>query len=180
MSEAGLNYDRYLASGTPDQQASWTRAHGRVRLKEDQRSLIAGFQRQINVLVTSGLWCGDCAAQVPMLDHIASASSKVTLRVLDRDEHMDLAERVMICGGLRVPTVLFLNEDFEFIAIHGDKTLSRLRAKAAKSLGASCPLPGADVDSDEAAATLADWVREFEYVHLVTRLSPKLRERHDD
>jgi hypothetical protein len=55
-----------------------------------------------------------------------------------------------------------------------------MRAKAAKSLGASCPLPGAGVDADEAAATLADWVREFELAHLVVRLSPKLRERHND
>jgi hypothetical protein len=86
----------------------------------------------------------------------------------------------MICGGLRVPTVLFLSEDFEFISIHGDKSLSRLRAKAAKSLGASCPLPAAGVNTDETAATLADWVREFEFAHLVVRLSPKLRERHDD
>ncbi len=170
--EAGLNYAQYLASGSPDQQANWVRAHGRVHLKEDQRSLISGFQRQIHVLATSGLWCGDCAAQVPMLDHIARASSRIALRVLDRDEHLDLSEQVMICGGLRVPTVLFLNEDFEFIAIHGDKSLSRLRAKAAKALGASCPLPGAGVDADEAAATLMDWVREFEYAHLVTRWAP--------
>jgi hypothetical protein len=178
--ETGLNYDHYLASGTPDQQANWTRAHGRVHLKADQRSLIGGFQRQIHVLATSGLWCGDCAAQVPMLDHIARASSRIALRVLDRDDHMDLSEQIMICGGLRVPTVLFLTEDFEFISIHGDKSLSRLRAKAAKSLGASCPLPGAALDADEAAATLADWVREFELAHLVVRLSPKLRERHND
>ena len=73
-----------------------------------------------------------------------------------------------------------MNEDFEFVAIFGDKSLSRLRAQAAKALGASCPLPGADVPHDEIAATLADWLAEIERVHLLLRLSPKLRERYED
>jgi hypothetical protein len=178
--DAGLDYDAYIATGTQDQRVNWKRQHERLILTNDQRSLVGAFTRRMNVLVTSGMWCGDCVAQVPMLDHIAKASPQIQLRILDRDQHLDLAEQLMICGGLRVPTVLFLNEDFEFIAIQGDKSLSRLRARAAKSLGAHCPLPGASVDQDEVTATLADWVREFEYVHLVLRLSPKLRSRHGD
>ena len=178
--EAGLPYDQYVAGGTPDQQAKWGRVHQQIRLKMDQNNLIAGFTRRINVLVTSGIWCGDCAAQVPMLDHIAKGSTSVDLRILDRDDHIDLSEQIMICGGLRVPTAVFLTEEFDFVAILGDKTLSRLRARAAKSLGAFCPLPGVEVDADEAAATLADWVREFEFAHLMARLSPKLRAKHGD
>jgi hypothetical protein len=86
----------------------------------------------------------------------------------------------MICGGRRVPTVLFLNEDFEFVSILGDRSLTRYRAMAAKQLGASCPLPGAPVPADEIAATRQDWLNEFERVQLVLRLSPKLRERYND
>jgi thiol-disulfide isomerase/thioredoxin len=178
--EAGLPYEQYVASGRPDQVEKWQRQHDQVRLNEDQRNLITSFQRQVNVLVTSGLWCGDCSAQVPMLDQIANVSPRIQMRILDRDEHLDLAEQVMICGGLRVPTVLFLNEDFEFVSICGDKSLSRLRAKAAKALASYCALPGASVDLDERAATLQDWVQAFELAHLVVRLSPKLRERHGD
>jgi hypothetical protein len=177
--EAGLTYDSYTAGGTPDQQASWRRHFERAQLTQDQRSLLAGFSRHLNVLVTSGMWCGDCSAQVPMLAQIANATRHVALRILDRDEHLDLAEQIKICGGLRVPTVLFLNEDFEFIAIQGDKSLTRLRARAAKSL-AACDLPYATTQADEAAATLEDWVRASEYAQLVVRLSPKLRTRHMD
>jgi|ERR1051325_7395245 thiol-disulfide isomerase/thioredoxin len=177
--QAGYPYDLYVQTGRPDQQESWKRQHDRVQTKPDQLSLIGAFQRELNVLVTSGLWCGDCAAQVPMLDHISRASRLIQLRILDRDTHLDVAEQVRICGGLRVPTVLFLNEDFDFLFIGGDKSLSRMRARA-RSLGAFCALPNATVDSDESAATLADWVQAFEYAHLVARLSPKLRERHGD
>ncbi|NUQ68762.1 MAG: thioredoxin family protein [Phycisphaerales bacterium] len=178
---AACAFEAYLAKATPDQLATWTRAAKACTLTTPQRTLLASFTRRVNVLVTSGLWCGDCAHQVPMLHQIAQAANGVIdLRLLDRDEHEDLARKVSICGGLRVPTVIFMNEDHEFVGIAGDKSLSRLRAKAAKSLGASCPLPGADLPADEAAATLGDWVNEHERVHLLVRLSPKLRQRHGD
>lgn len=116
-----------------------------------------------------------------MLDHIArTARDCVVLRVLNRDSHMDLAEKVMICGGYRVPTVIFLNEDFDLVGLSGDKSLSRMRAVAARRLGASCPLPGAEAAQDEVAATLSDWVNEVERVHLLVRLSTKLRTRYQD
>lgn len=179
--ERALPYEAYVASGSPTQQLSWVNFHIKVKLTDPQRSVLATFSRRINVLVLSGTWCGDCVQQVPMFDHIARASrNSLTLRIVDRDEHSDLADDVTICGGRRVPTVLFLNEDHEFMGLAGDSTISRLRAKAAKALGASCPLPGADVPADEIAASLQDWVNEFERVHLLARLSPKLRQRHND
>jgi thioredoxin-like negative regulator of GroEL len=179
--DQGLAYAAYVATGTADQQTSWNAFHAKVRLTKPQADLLASFSRRINVLVSSGTWCGDCVQQVPMLDHIQRANpNAIALRLLDRDVHKDLSDQLKICGGLRVPTVIFLNEDFEFVGILGDAPLSRYRAKAAKQLGASCPLPGADVPADEIAATLQDWVDQFERTHLLLRLSAKLRQRHDD
>lgn len=179
--EAGLEYDAYVATGTAQQRENWRAAAERVRLTDAQRSLVAGFAREMPVLVSSGVWCGDCVAQVPMLRTIERANPKtIRVRIVDRDEHKDLSEQIQICGGLRVPTVIFMNELFEFVGVLGDRTLSRYRALAAKNLGASCPLPGAPVPPDEGAATLADWVAEFERVQLLLRLSPKLREAHGD
>jgi hypothetical protein len=79
-----------------------------------------------------------------------------------------------------VPVVVFMNEDFDFVAFAGDRTLARYRALAGRLLGPSCPLPGVAVPADEVGATLQDWVDEFERVHLLLRLSPKLRQRHGD
>jgi thiol-disulfide isomerase/thioredoxin len=178
--ERALAYPAYAATATPNQRPGWDAAYTRVGLTASQRELLSGFTRAMPVLVLSGTWCGDCVAQCPMLARAAEASEKIALRFLDRDEHRDLAERVLICGGQRVPTAIFVNEDFEFVALLGDRTLSRYRAIAAAKLGASCPLPGAEVPPDEIAATLQDWVNELERVQLLLRLSPKLRARHGD
>lgn len=179
--DAALPYEAYVATGSDYQRASWRRVHEQAELTEPQRSVVRGFHRRMNVLAVSGTWCGDCVHQCPLLERIAEANpARIALRFLDRDANMDLAEQVRICGGNRVPTVVFMAEDFEFVSILGDRTLSRYRAMAAKDLGPSCPLPGAPPPPEELAATLQDWLNEFERVHLLLRLSPRLRERHGD
>lgn len=187
--QQSVPYASYLAGGTHHQQHQWahfdqlSREH--APLSSAQKDLIASFTRRINVLVLSGTWCGDCVHQCPLLEQLAevapaSSGGTIDLRFIDRDEASELAEAVKICGGLRVPTVIFLNEDLEFVSLMGDRSLTRYRAIAAKALGASCPLPGAPVPADEIAATRQDWLNELERVHLLVRLSPKLRQRHMD
>lgn len=176
-----LPYSEYVRSGKPNQQDAWRRIHDSVALTPAQATLLGSFGRRVKVLVSSGMWCGDCSAQCPLLARIADANpEKIDLRFLDRDAHVDLAERIKINDGLRVPTVLFMAEDFEFVGLVGDRTLTRYRAVAARQLGPSCPLPGAPVPPEELAATLQDWVNEFERVHLLLRLSTRLRELHKD
>jgi thiol-disulfide isomerase/thioredoxin len=178
--QQGLAYADYVGTATAGQRPGWDAAWERVGLTPAQRGLLAGFVRAMPVLVLSGTWCGDCVAQCPMLARAAEASPRIDLRFLDRDAHADLAERVRICGGLRVPTAIFMNEDFEFVSLLGDRTLARYRAIAAARLGAACPLPGAETPPDEAGATLQDWIDELERVQLLLRLSPRLRARHGD
>ncbi len=179
--DAGDSYPAYLASGSPHHRAGWDRLHAQIELTPGERGLLGSFVRELNVVVSSGIWCGDCAQQMPVLDHIQSAANgKVTCRFLDRDEHADLAERIMLCGGLRVPIVLILNEDFDLLVLAGDRSLSRYRAMAAKLLGPSCPVPGAELPADEVRAMTADWVASFEHAHLMARMSTKLRLRHHD
>ncbi len=176
-----LGYDAYVKSGKPAHIENWSKVLERAALTGPQRGLVESFVRRMNVLVLSGTWCGDCVQQCPILRRIEEANpGRVAVRFLDRDEHRDLSDPVMICGGLRVPTVIFLNEDFEFCGLLGDRTLSRYRALAARQLGPSCPLPGAPLAQDELNASTQDWVDEFERVQLLLRLSPKLRERYGD
>lgn len=174
-------YEAYLATGTDAQQAGWTKIYDQTKLTEHQTKLLGAFTRDMKVLVSSGVWCGDCVQQIPLLQKIAEASGgRVDLRIVDRDEHADLAEQVQICGGLRVPVAIFMAEDFELVSIFGDRTLTRYRAIAAKQLGAACAIPGAPVPDDELAGTLQDWLDEVERVHLLLRLSTRLRQKHND
>ncbi|MHC4792706.1 MAG: thiol reductase thioredoxin [Planctomycetia bacterium] len=174
-----LDFEAYVATD-PKRAADWLAIHERTMLTPSQRTLIEGFERRLNVVVVSGTWCGDCVQQGPLLARIAEASDRIDLRWVDRDEQPELASRLRINGGDRVPVAVFMNEFFEPVSILGDRTLTRYRAIAARNLGPSCPLPGAPVADSELDDTLQDWLDEFERVQLLLRLSPRLRAHHGD
>lgn len=179
--DAGLPFDAYIATGTEHQATSWQTVHDRAALSPAQTSLIAGFEREINILAISGVWCGDCVQQLPYLERFREAHpERVRLRYIDRDARAAFTQQITICSGNRVPVVIFMNEDFDFVSLFGDRTLNRYRAMAARQLGASCPIPGATIAQVELEATRQDWLDELERVHLLCRLSPKLRGRYGD
>jgi thiol-disulfide isomerase/thioredoxin len=178
---AALDYAAYLQTGNESQRQRWKQIHDAASLTEPQKSLLGGFVREMNLLIVSGIWCGDCVQQCPLVARIAEANpAKIHLRLVDRDAHRDLADQVQVNGGDRVPVMLLLAEDFEFCALAGDRTLNRYRAIAKRQLGPACPTGIVAPDRDEVAATLADWLGEIERVQLMLRLSPRLREAHGD
>ena len=176
-----LPYEQFLdRHATPEQRERWNAFHARVVLAADQRSLLGGFVRRMPVLVLAGAWCGDCVNQCPIFAHFAAAAPTIDLRFLDRDARPDIAAHLKVCGGQRVPTVAFFSEDFAPVLFYGDRTLSAYRAAAAAQLGASCSSGAAPPPADQIAAVISDWLDQFERVHLILRLSARLRQIHGD
>jgi hypothetical protein len=178
---AALPYDRYLQTGTDEQRRRWQQVYDAARLTPAQAQLLAGFTRDMKVLIVSGIWCGDCVQQCPLLQRCAEANpARIDLRLVDRDRHRDLSQRLRLNGGDRVPVVLFLAEDYELCGVYGDRTLNRYRFLAARQLGVSCPTGVLPPEQDELAATLQDWLNELERIQLMLRLSARLRQKHND
>lgn len=182
---AGHAYADYLQTGTDAQREGWEKIGTQVALTDAQTAMLAACKRDMKLIVVSGIWCGDCVRQGPMIQAIADAYGKDTgakceVRWIDRDEHMDAQEQVTINAGNRVPVVIFAAEDFEPVGWAGDKLLNRYRIMAKQQLGANCPLPGAVVPQDELDCEIADWVDEFERVALLLRLSGRMRKLHND
>ena len=178
---AALSYDAYLQTGTDEQRRRWQQIYDAARLTDAQQNLVKGFVRQMNLLIVSGIWCGDCVQQCPLIARIAEANpEKISLRIVDRDQNRDLAEPFRMNGGDRIPVLIFLAEDFEFCGMYGERTIARYRAIAHRSLGPACPTGIVAPDKEEMAATLGDWLTEIERVQLMLRLSPRLRQKYGD
>src|SRR2546429_74712 len=155
---AALPYDRYLQTGTDEQRRRWGQVYDAARVTDEQRQLISGFQRDMKVLILSGIWCGDCVQQCPLLQRIVEANpDRLSLRLVDRDQHKDLQQQLRLNAGDRVPVTIFMAEDFEFCSAFGDRTLARYRALAKKLLGGWWGGGVGGGGPDEMAATLQDW-----------------------
>lgn len=177
----GLPYAEFLQRyGSGAHRERWARVHAAVQLNDAQRGLLAGFKRQMKVLCVAGAWCGDCVEQCPIWEHFAQGTPTIDLRFVDRDAHPELTAELAVCGGARVPIVVFLSEDDQHVARYGDRTLARYRQLAAAQLGAACPTGIAAPPAELLSAVTQDWLNEFERVQLLLRLSPRLRQKHGD
>jgi thiol-disulfide isomerase/thioredoxin len=178
---AALPYQQFLEKyGADAHRSRWQAVYDRVQLTEEQRRLLGGFRREMKVLVMAGAWCGDCVEQCPIFQRFAEAASAIHLRFCDRDDHPDLQQELTICGGARVPTVVFLSEDGHEVGRYGDRTLAKYRKLAAEQFGEACSTGLVPLDSSLLTATTQDWLDEFERVQLILRTSPRLRKKHGD
>lgn len=175
----GFPYEAFLMKhGTPKDRDRWATVFAQFQPTAAHASLLSGFVREMNILCLAGAWCGDCVGQCPLLEQFARICSRINLRFLDRDAHPAVAEELRVCGGARVPVVVFLSEDFAECGRYGDRTLSRYRALAGELSGAAC---STGISSTVSLGDVAeDWLREFERVQLMLRVSPRLRQKHGD
>jgi hypothetical protein len=178
---AGLPYADFLQQhGSEEHRRRWQAMFERVRLSEAQRELLASFKREMKVLCLAGAWCGDCVNQCPIFEHFVRVNPRIDVRYFDRDTHADLSGELKICGGARVPVVVFLSEDGFEVARYGDRTLTKYRKIAADQLGSSCPTGLVPQEQDLLDAVTGEWLNVFERAQLILRTSARLRQKHGD
>ncbi len=179
--QQGLSFKEFIEAGEEHHQQQWHERFGRLELDQVQAARIEPFIRPMKILCLTGQWCGDCALQGAALQRIAEAAGDlVELRFIPRsDEFAELIVANRINDGYRVPLTWFMAEDFHPCARFGDRTLSRYRSMARKTLGDDAPVI-AEQPEDPVREVLEEMLDEVERVQWLLRLSPRLRELHGD
>src|SRR4051794_32407022 len=136
---AGLPLGDFLEKhGSAGDRQRWKAVGDKVALTTAQKDLLAKFRRETHVLVLAGAWCGDCVQQCPIFEHFAAAAPALKIRYIDRDVHADAQAELKVCGGNRVPVVVFFSEDGHEVARFGDRTLAKYRELVEQQTGESC------------------------------------------
>lgn len=79
-------------------------------------------------LVISEPWCGDAAQNLPFLNKFAELSDNVDLKIVLRDENLDLMNQFLTNGSQSIPILIVLDENQNVIKTWGP------RSKAATKL----------------------------------------------
>lgn len=180
--KAALDYEAYLAGSAAVHADKWRAMATQLpALSPDAAARLQGFRRRLNVLVYSGIWCGDCVRQGPMLAGLAAAvGGELDLRFIDRDHSEVLQDELRLLGALRVPMVVFLTEDFHEVGRFGDRLLTVYRAKCERELGEACSTGLFAPPPAELAGEYEEWIAIFERMLRMVRLAPPLRARYGD
>ncbi len=88
----------------------WTNAYRRATVPADLVERAEASPGTWQLLVLSADWCGDASNSIPPLAAFAREASNVDLRVLDRDEHLELMDEHLTNGRARsIPVVIVLD-----------------------------------------------------------------------
>ncbi|MFP4380827.1 MAG: thioredoxin family protein [Candidatus Sumerlaeia bacterium] len=178
--EKALDYEAYLSAGEESHRNKWRNMEADIELTESRKKLIGKFTRKINVLVYTGIWCGDCVRQGPIFKKIGAANPNINIRYVERIDGTPLGDELRMNGASKVPVVVFLSEDFFELGRFGDRLLTIYRRMERTQLGSACSTGLVAPPDDERMAEIQEWVDIFERMHIMLRLSPMLRERYDD
>jgi hypothetical protein len=77
-------------------------------------------QPQTWLVLTEG-WCGDAAQNLPILDKIASDTANIDLKIVLRDENLDLMDLFLTNGGRSIPKLIALDKDNNVLDFWGPR-----------------------------------------------------------
>jgi hypothetical protein len=157
--EAGMTYQGYKDQMTRNRE----QLEGNEKDLDLQGSDLEAFKnaRPVHVLALAEDWCGDVIANLPIVGRIAGESGTLDLRILLRDtepgsvvmdEHLNRGEFKSI------PTVIFLDDDFNEVAVWVERpdSVTRLREEKRQQLYKDNPSWG---DPSKPIAELPEDVR---------------------
>jgi len=107
--EAGLTAEAYTQLLDAKQRDLHALYERRVDLS-DQDAARFGTSNLSRLLVITEPWCGDSLAIFPAIAKLCEHAG-VPLRVIRRDEYLDLIDRYLTNGGRAIPIAIGLDED---------------------------------------------------------------------
>jgi hypothetical protein len=118
---AARPFESFLESAQQN-AALWRSIYDRARVPEDLLQRARELSGRWHLLVLLEDWCGDAVNSVPFLARLAHEVPNLELRVLERDQNLDLMARYLSpSGGLAIPVVIALNENLEEVGWWGSR-----------------------------------------------------------
>ncbi|KAB5485088.1 thioredoxin family protein [Flagellimonas hadalis] len=80
------------------------------KLPENAREQLSKLDSKLVFLVLTESWCGDAAASLPIMDKIAKEAKSIDLKIVLRDENLELMDAFLTNGSRSIPKLIVLNK----------------------------------------------------------------------
>ncbi|MFP2995688.1 thioredoxin family protein [Spongiivirga sp. MCCC 1A20706] len=84
-----------------------------IKLSEETKQKVTNFKGNLTWLVLTESWCGDAAQTMPAMDKLAALTEKIDLKVVLRDENLDLMDQYLTNGGRSIPKLIAIDNNTE-------------------------------------------------------------------
>lgn len=105
----GPNQTEALTNYTMLNQRRMKRLDKTTKLQEADIAKIQEFKGDVTWLVITESWCGDAAQTMPVMQKIADLSDGIDLKVILRDENLELIDAFLYNGGRSIPKLVAID-----------------------------------------------------------------------
>jgi len=127
--KAGMSWQDYLAQ-MGEHRARTDEHYNNAALTGEEREFFGKLSQVPYALMIAENWCGDVHRNSPMLARIVEAMPGTQLRVLARDQNLDLADCFLNNGYRSIPVIAFFDKDWNELG-HWIERPTRATARSA-------------------------------------------------
>ena len=92
-----------------------------IKISEETIQEFQKVKRPQTWLVLTEGWCGDAAQSLPILNKIASDTANIDLKIVLKDENLDLMDLFLTNGGRSIPKLIVLDKDNNVLDFWGPR-----------------------------------------------------------
>ena len=105
----GPNQTEALTNYTMLNQRRMKRLDKTTKIQEAAIAKIQAFKGDVTWLVITETWCGDAAQTMPVMQKIAEISDGIEVKVILRDENLELIDAFLYNGGRSIPKLVAID-----------------------------------------------------------------------
>jgi hypothetical protein len=102
----GPNQDEAMVAYTRMNEQRMHRLDKTVQLSTEMLEVLGQISQPLHWLALTEAWCGDAAQNLPALAAMEAASSAIEMRLLLRDENLELMDQFLTAGGRSIPKLI--------------------------------------------------------------------------
>lgn len=84
-----------------------------TKLTDDSINLLSQIDQPQTWLVLTEAWCGDAAQVLPVMNKFAAANTNIDLKLIMRDEHLDIMDAYLTNGARSIPKLIVIDQQSE-------------------------------------------------------------------
>lgn len=104
QTEALINYTKLNAR----RMKRWDKT---LKVSEEAKTKVSEFNQSITWLIITESWCGDAAHVIPVLNKLAELNPNIDLRLVLRDENLELMDMFLTNGGRAIAKLIIIDDE---------------------------------------------------------------------
>ncbi len=122
-STTGFKNDADMLAYTADNLGRMYRWNETAQLIPEMQAFLSKMTQPMTWLTITEGWCGDSSQVVPVFNKIAEYQPLINLRIIYRDEHLDIMDAFLTDEGRSIPKLLVLDEEGNVLGTWGPRPM---------------------------------------------------------